>query len=105
MPDWQQWSQLGIGQGGTSVTLPRERVPQLAPLVERVVAGATADEPLVEAPQWRLELSREGLRLGVLEVAGDQVRWTGPGSAARTGRPDPAVLQALREELQRLHPR
>ena len=87
------------------MTVPREREPQLASLIERVAASATADAALHEAPQWRLELSRDGQVLAVLEVAGDQVRWSGPGSAARTGRPDAAALQALREELQRLQPR
>jgi hypothetical protein len=105
VPGWQQWSQLRISGQGAAVTVPREREPQLAGLIERVAAGATADAPLHEAPQWRLELGREGLLLAVLEVAGDQVRWSAPGSAARTGRPDAAALQALREELQRLAPR
>lgn len=103
VPDWHQWSQLRIEQDGQAITVPRERASHLAGLIERMVAGATTQEPLAEPAQPKLELGRrDGRLLGVLELAGDQVRWTVPGAAPRTGRPDPAALQALREELQRL---
>jgi Meckel syndrome type 1 protein len=102
-PTWQQWSQLRVGPAGHA--LARVSTPRLAELIERVAASATTEEPLAEAPQSRLELSQDGRLLAVLEIAGAQVRWTVPGAPARTGRPDPAMLQALREELQRLAPR
>lgn len=104
-PGWQQWSQLRIEKDGQVLTVSRERASHLAGLIEQAAASATTQEPLAEAPQWKLELRRDGRPLGVLEVAGVQLRWTVPGAGAHTGRPEPAVLLALREELQRLLPR
>ena len=55
----------------------------------------------------RIALSRSGLPVGVLEIAGPQVRWTPARSAegGRTARPDRAQLQLLEEEIEQLlHP-
>lgn len=104
-PGWQQWSQLRIERDGKALTVSRERASHLAGLIEQAAASATTQQPLAEAPQWKLELHRDGRPLGVLEIAGTQLRWTAPGVGARTGRPEPAQLLALREELQRLLPR
>jgi hypothetical protein len=71
----------------------------------RVVRDARGSEPFTSPADFRVELRRQGELAGVLELAGPQVRWTQPrgtGGDSGTARPDAAVLQALREELNRL---
>jgi hypothetical protein len=74
----------------------------LSDLIDRALREATGVGPLLAPVELRVELEQEQLRLGVLEIAGAQLRWTPVSGPARSATPDPALLQALREEIGRL---
>jgi hypothetical protein len=105
--DWRQWSQIRVESDGRAVVLARSQVPRLAQLLEDVVQSAQTHEPLAMAARTRIEVSHQGVLLGVLQVVGDQVRFVAPQAPgpARSGRPDPALLQALRQEMLLVLPR
>ena len=72
----------------------------LAALVNAVARSATAPGAELAAPvEARLELYRGATLLAVLEIAGDQVRWTpqaaGTGGGATVGTPPASALAAL----------
>lgn len=91
-----------VGEGRTVDAVLEER-SRLADLLGRAAGMAHSTEPLAAAPDMRVELRRQGEPAGVLELAGPQLRWTpAGGEGGGTARPDPALLQALREELERL---
>jgi hypothetical protein len=80
----------------------RFRTAQLVENLSRIPQG---QEPLDESVEIRIELSRAGEPAGVLELAGPQLRWTrrsGGRADSITARPEPAQLEALREEISRL---
>lgn len=68
-----------------------------------VARSATATDAQLAAPvEARLELYRGSALLAVLEIAGDQVRWTPqPGGTAWVGTPPAQTLDALRALLTR----
>jgi hypothetical protein len=73
--------------------------------MDRIARDARTSEPFTAPVDLRVELRRQGELAGVLELAGPQARWTQPQgteSDSGTARPDAAVLQALRDELNRL---
>ena len=84
--------------------LARDQAALLAQVVDALVARAVSSEPLAESVTARIELSRAGGPVGVLEIAGPQVRWSpaGGGDSARTDRPAAAQLQRLEEEIEQL---
>ena len=84
---------LRVEVDGRAVVVQRQQAQRLAQLVDQAVRSAVGSEALNAPVQLRIEMDS-----GVLEVAGEQVRWTARGHGARTGRPDAAVLEALREE-------
>jgi hypothetical protein len=87
---------------GRTVQTALVRPSALSDLIDRASREATGAEPLLAPVELRVELEREQLRLGVLEIAGAQLRWTPVNGPARTAAPDPALLQALRDEIGRL---
>ena len=99
-----EWTRVRIGMDGRRLELPRDQAAQLANLLNAVVALADSDEPLTGPVVARIETLRGPAVVGVLELAPPQVRWTpqSAAGAARTARPDTALLQALQDELLRL---
>jgi hypothetical protein len=87
---------------GRTVQAPLVRPSVLSDLIDRASREATGTQPLQAPVELRVELAREQLTLGMLEIAGPQLRWTPMNGPARTATPDPALLQALREEIGRL---
>ena len=75
----------------------------LAALVNTVARAATVSGGEWGAPvEARIELRRDGVLLAVLEIAGDQVRWTPqPGGPAFIGTPPAQALDALRTAVSR----
>lgn len=91
-----------VAMAGRIVEAPLERPSTLSALIERLSRQAAGSEPLHAPTDTRVELKRDGQLLGVLELAGPQVQWTPASGAVRTGTPEPALLQALRDEIDRL---
>jgi hypothetical protein len=98
-------TQLRIASGARSVEAPLEHPSRLADLMSRVARDARSPEPLEAPVDLRVELRRQGELAGVMELAGSQARWTpwrAGESHSATARPDAELLQALREEFDRL---
>lgn len=95
-------TRLRIVSQGRTVDAALDDGSRLADLLGRAAGLAHSAEPLAATPDLRVELRRQGAPAGVLELAGPQLRWTPPGGGGGTARPDPALLQALREEIERL---
>lgn len=93
----QQLADVRLVAGDRSTEVAPEQSRRLVELAEAVARAAQGSEPLAAPVTLRIELRRQGLPAGVLEVAGPQVRWRG-----LTGRPDPALLLALEQEAARL---
>ncbi|SCX73973.1 hypothetical protein SAMN03159363_5708 [Variovorax sp. EL159] len=81
----------------------RGDIEGLAALVNTVARSAVSpDEPLTAPVDLRLTLHRGDALIAVLEIAGDQVRWTPqPGGTATVGTPPAQALAALRSLLTR----
>jgi len=101
-----QWTSLNVTRAGQGVRQARGDTEGLAALVNAVARSATAPGVELAAPvDARLELYRDTTLLAVLEIAGDQVRWTpqaGVGGGASVGTPPASALAALRALLARL---
>jgi hypothetical protein len=98
-----QWTSLRVARAGTDMHRARGDVEGLAALVSTVARSATAsDVPLGAPVEARVELYRGETLVAVLELAGDQVRWTPqPGGASRVGTPPAQALEAMRSLLAR----
>lgn len=100
-----RWSSLNLMRAGQGVRQARGDTEGLAALVNTVARSATAPGAELAAPvEARLELYRGATLLAVLEIAGDQVRWTpqaGTGGGASVGTPPASALAALRALLVR----
>jgi hypothetical protein len=100
-----RWSSLNLMRAGRGVRQARGDTEGLAALVNTVARSATAPGAELAAPvEARLELYRGATLLAVLEIAGDQVRWTpqaGTGGGASVGTPPASALAALRALLVR----
>jgi len=92
-------------RAGQGVRQARGDTEGLAALVNTVARSATMPGAELAAPvEARLELYRGATLLAVLEIAGDQVRWTpqpGAGGGALVGTPPASALAALRALLAR----
>ena len=99
----ERWTSLSVTRSGAEVRRERGDIEGLPALVGTVARSATAPDALLDAPvEARLALYRDGALVAVLEIAGDQVRWTPrPGGAARVGTPPAQALAALRSVLTR----
>lgn len=98
-----RWTTLDITRAGTTTHQARGDTEGLAALVNTVARAATVSGGELAAPiEARIELRRDGALLAVLEIAGDQVRWTPqPGGPAFVGTPPAQALEALRTALSR----
>jgi hypothetical protein len=99
------WTHARITGAGRSVDIERSLAARLRELVAAVERGAQVQEPLEGDVTARLELSREGAVVEVLEIIGTQIRWTRLRAGERSSfivKPDPAQLQALMSEIDRL---
>jgi hypothetical protein len=96
---------LNLMRGGQGVRQARGDTEGLAELVNTAARSATAPGAELAAPvEARLELYRGATPLAVLEIAGDQVRWTpqaGTSGGASVGTPPASTLAALRALLVR----
>ena len=98
-----RWTALDITRAGATTRQARGDTEGLAALVNTVARAATVSGGEWGAPvEARIELRRDGALLAVLEIAGDQVRWTPqPGGPAFLGTPPAQALDALRTALSR----
>ena len=98
-----RWTTLDITRAGATTRQARGDTEGLAALVNTVARAATVSGGELGAPvEARIELRRDGALLAVLEIAGDQVRWTPqPGGPAFIGTPPAQALDALRTAVSR----
>jgi hypothetical protein len=98
-----RWTSFNFTRAGPGGSHARGDIEGLAALVNTVARSATATDAQLAAPvEARLELYRGGALLAVLEIAGDQVRWTPQsGGTASVGTPPAQALDALRALLTR----
>ena len=98
-----RWTALDITRAGTTTRQARGDTEGLAALVNTVARSATVSGGELSAPvEARIELRRDGALLAVLEIAGDQVRWTPqPGGSVFIGTPPAQALDALRTAVSR----
>lgn len=97
------WTSLNYVRAGQAVRHARGDIEGLAASVNTVARSATLTGSDLAAPvEARLELYSGTALLAVLEIAGDQVRWT-PQSGGRpsVGTPPASALAALRALLTR----
>ncbi len=96
-----RWTSLGFTRNGESVRRQRGDIEGLAALVGTVARSATAPDAALAAPvDARLELYRGDSLVAVLEIGGEQVRWTPqPGGTALVGTPPAQALDSLRSLL------
>ncbi|MCU4118433.1 hypothetical protein [Variovorax sp. N23] len=96
-----QWTQLRISRNGAdSRVLPRAEARDLGGLVGSAALAGVGSQPLTGAVDWRVALERDGEVLGVLELAGGQVRWREKGVPPGTGQPGAGALSSLRQALE-----
>ena len=96
-----QWTQLRITRNGAdSHVLPRAEARDLSALVGSAALAGVGSQPLTGAVDWRVALERDGEVLGVLELAGGQVRWREKGVPPGTGQPGAGALSSLRQALE-----
>lgn len=98
-----RWTSFDFVRAGLGVRHVRGDIEGLAALVNTVARSATVADAQLAAPvEARLSLYQGGTLIAVLEIAGDQVRWTPqPGGTATVGTPPAQTLAALRALLTR----
>ncbi|QOF82080.1 hypothetical protein IG196_26490 [Variovorax sp. 38R] len=98
-----RWTTLDITRAGTTARQARGDTEGLAALVNTVARAATVAGGELSTPvEARIELRRDGALLAVLEIVGDQVRWTPqPSGPAFIGTPPAQAIDALRTALPR----
>jgi len=98
-----RWTSFEVMRDGVGVRHARGDIEGLAALVNAVARSAAAADAQLAAPvEARLSLYQGSTLIAVLEIAGDQVRWTPqPGGAAAVGTPPAQTLAALRALLTR----
>jgi hypothetical protein len=102
------WTQLRIEAGGRSVVVPRMQAGELPALVTSMLGSPSEDaDPPVGQTLLRLELAQGDEPAGVLELVGEQWRWTSLREARepRLLRPDPEVAAGLRRQAATLLPK
>lgn len=98
-----RWTSFDVTRDGGGVRHARGDIEGLAALVNAVARSATAADAQLAAPvEARLSLYQGSTLIAVLEIAGDQVRWTPQlGGGASVGTPPAQTLAALRALLTR----
>jgi hypothetical protein len=99
----ERWTSFSEGAGAGNARRARSDVEGLPALLRAVARSATAADAALGAPvEARVALYRGNALVAVLEIAGDQVRWTPqPGGTAWVGTPPAQALDALRSALTR----
>jgi hypothetical protein len=97
----ERWTSFSLGTG--NARRARSDVEGLPALLSAVARSASVADAALDAPvEARVALYRGNARVAVLEIAGDQVRWTPqPGGTAWVGTPPAQALDALRSALTR----
>ncbi|WP_200935982.1 hypothetical protein [Variovorax sp. Root411] len=96
----ERWTSFSSGAGTRRARGDVEGLPALVGTVAR--SATTPDAPFDAPVEARLSLYRGDTLIAVLEIAGDQVRWTPhPGGTALVGTPPTQALDALRALLAR----
>jgi hypothetical protein len=99
------WTHLRVSDPSGSVELTRDQAGRVAQLASSLARETQREDALQEPPSTRIEFTRQGELMDVLELAGPQLRWTrwrGGQRESFTLRPQPAELQSLRDEIERL---
>ena len=98
-----RWTSFEVTRDGVGVRHARGDIEGLAALVNAVARSATTADAQLAAPvEARLSFYQGSTSIAVLEIAGEQVRWTPqPGGAAAVGTPPAQALAALRALLTR----
>ena len=95
-----QWTRLTItSAGGETRRIARADAGELGPLVGSTALAGVGPQPLSGRIEWRIAFERNGEQLGLLEVAGNQIRWKEKGVPAGTGAPPASGLASLRQAL------
>jgi len=96
----ERWTSFSSDAGARRARGDVEGLPALVGTVAR--SATTPDAPFGAPVEARLSLYRGDTLIAVLEIAGDQVRWTPhPGGTALVGTPPAQALDALRALLAR----
>jgi hypothetical protein len=99
------WTHAKVSIGGRDVEVERSQARRLASLLSAIEREPRGEVPLDGPIALKIELSEQGAPVDVLEVAGTQARWTRLRAGQRSvfiAKPDPAQLQALQAEANRL---
>ncbi|HEY8356236.1 MAG TPA: hypothetical protein VIL30_02145 [Ramlibacter sp.] len=99
-----RWTHVRIERAGVPVLVPRDQAGLLPNLLDWAL-GRRAGPPAntVMPASLRLELMDDSAPAGVVELVGDEWRWTAePGRPAVVLRVEPHIAAALREEAERL---
>lgn len=95
-----QWTRLTItSPAGETRRIARADARELGPLVGSAALAGVGPQPLPGRVEWRIAFERNGEQLGLLEVAGSQIRWKEKGIPAGTGAPSASGLASLRQAL------
>lgn len=95
-----QWTRLTItSPAGETRRIARAEARELGPLVGSAALAGVGPQPLPGRVEWRIAFERNGEQLGLLEVAGSQIRWKEKGIPAGTGAPSASGLASLRQAL------
>ena len=95
-----QWTRLTItSPAGETRRIARADARELGPLVGSAALAGVGPQPLPGRVEWRIAFERNGEQLGLLEVAGSQIRWKEKGVPAGTGAPSASGLASLRQAL------
>ena len=95
-----QWTRLTITSAdGETRRIARADARELGPLVGSTALAGVGPQPLSGRIEWRIAFERNGEQLGLLEVAGSQIRWKEKGIPAGTGAPPASGLASLRQAL------
>jgi hypothetical protein len=95
------WSHARITVQGRAVEVSREQAGPLVRWLARIPRNEAGTGSFDSRISERIELMQNGVTVEVIELAGDQLRWSRPPQSGIT-QPDRALLQELREELGRL---
>lgn len=97
----ERWT--SFSSGAADARRVRSDVEGLPALLGAVARSATVADAALDAPvEARLALYRGNALVAVLEIAGNQIRWTPqPGGTAWVGTPPAQALDALRSALAR----
>lgn len=99
-----QWTRLTItSSAGETRRIARADAGELGPLVGSTALSGVGPQPLSGRVEWRIAFERNGEQLGMLEVAGTQIRWKEKGFPAGTGAPPASGLASLLQALKEVH--